>query len=80
MAVSVAPLAKGQMLPPLQLTQQGDVTSITIRAFAAGKLEEAVARRMASAAESRLRKVFKYYCRSASVRAVFRVRGRSFLS
>ena len=53
----VQSLAPGSSLPAFDLTERGDVTSITVSAFQAGPMKPDVAERMASAAEAALRKV-----------------------
>lgn len=53
----VQSLAPGSSLPAFDLTERGDVTSITVSAFQAGPMKPDVAERIASAAEAALRKV-----------------------
>ncbi|PNH10368.1 RNA 3'-terminal phosphate cyclase, partial [Tetrabaena socialis] len=52
-------LPPGTPLPPLDLTTRGDITRVTIRAFAAGRQPVTVARRLAASAESAIRRVLK---------------------
>lgn len=56
-SLNVAPLAAGACLPPLQLTQRGQVESVSIEAIAFGRIDVPVAQRMAAAAEQALKKV-----------------------
>lgn len=44
-------------IPPALLTQRGPVVAVTVRAFAAGRINNSVAHRMASAASLLLQKV-----------------------
>ncbi|KAL6766332.1 hypothetical protein ACKKBG_A35605 [Auxenochlorella protothecoides x Auxenochlorella symbiontica] len=53
-ACRVAPLSPGSSLPPLRLTQRGEVRGIVIRAFQAGRVPRGVADRMARAARAAL--------------------------
>lgn len=49
--LAVERLAPGACLPALDLTQRGEVTSITIRAFTAGRLVPTIGERLAAAAQ-----------------------------
>ena len=49
--VTVTPLEPTQTLQPIQLTERGDLESITIRSFHAGKLPRHLAQEMATAAQ-----------------------------
>ncbi len=53
----MAGLAAGACLPPVQVTDRGAVTSISIEAIACGRIDVPLAERMASAAEKTLKKV-----------------------
>lgn len=55
-ALKAAPLPAGKCMPPLQLKERGQVTSIFIEAIAFGRLDVPVAERMAAAAEKTLKK------------------------
>lgn len=56
-ALTVHSLEPGSALPAINLTERGDVTSISVSAFQAGNMNPNVADRMASAAEAALREV-----------------------
>ena len=60
--LTVHSLEPGASLQAFNLTDQGDVTGITISAFQAGLMKPDVAQRMASAAEATLQKVISPYC------------------
>lgn len=49
-----AALPPGSSLPPLCMTQRGEVRGIAVRAFHAGRVPRGVAERMARAAQSAL--------------------------
>ncbi len=57
-ALTVCSLASGSSLKAFDLTDRGEVTSITVSAFQAGKMNSDVAERMASAAAAALQKVY----------------------
>ena len=54
LALNVMPLSVGTSLPPLLLTERGELVSVRITAFAAGKHQLPVAQRLCSAAKSAL--------------------------
>ena len=56
-ALTVCGLAPGSSLKAFDLTDWGEVTSITVSAFQAGQMNSDVAERMASAAAAALQKV-----------------------
>jgi RNA 3'-terminal phosphate cyclase (ATP) len=53
--VEVKALDPGDTLPPVRLTERGDVIKVFISAFTAGRVSEAVGKRMAEAAATALR-------------------------
>ncbi|KAL4459062.1 hypothetical protein ABPG75_013927 [Micractinium tetrahymenae] len=50
-----APLAAGACLPPMDLTERGEVVSISIRAFTAGRLVPTIGERLAAAAQKEVK-------------------------
>ncbi len=55
--VKVAGLSAGACLPPVQLTERGRVTFVSVEAIVCGGINVTVAERMAAAAEKALKKV-----------------------
>ena len=49
--LAVQPLPPGACLPPIELTERGDITNIEIRAFTAGRLVPTIGERLAAAAQ-----------------------------
>ena len=60
--LTVHSLELGTSLQAFDLTDRGDITSITVSAFQAGLMKPDVAQRMASAAEATLQKVMSLCC------------------
>ena len=65
--LTVHSLEQGTPLQAINLTDRGDITSITVSVFQAGLMKPDVAQRMASAAEATLQTVMSFYCPIASI-------------
>ena len=71
--LTVHSLEQGTPLQAINLTDRGDITSITVSVFQAGLMKPDVAQRMASAAEATLQKVMSFYCPIALIYDAFSI-------